>query len=461
MLPQEFYQRMEGLLGEQFPAFLRELETEDSVHAFRVNPLKISPEEFCKLLSESPKPLPFFAAGFYSPWEKPGNTVYHHAGMIYMQDPSAMATALALPIGSDWKILDACAAPGGKSGQLCAFAPDGVVVSNEYVPARARILQGNLERLGAKNAVVTNLDTCHFASIYPDFFDLVVADAPCSGEGMFRKNELAISEWSLANVSLCAQRQMEILCNLAPCVKGGGSLLYSTCTFSQEENEQVICRFLQEHEEFSLVPVAEILQQHTAPGILQSGYDYDLTLARRFYPHLTPGEGQFIALLRRDKSADAPVREKKDKSKRKAPASALQQVVGQELQEVRSALGKILTTLPDSPIYKSKEDYFLCPDIPLPAFGVVCGGVCIGTMQKGVLRPHHQLFSAYGKACRVQIHLPLEDPRLEQYLRGEEIEAEESGSGFCAVLAGGVPLGGGKLVGGRIKNHYPKGLRKL
>ncbi len=463
MLPQEFCQRMKALLGEDYPAFLAQMEAPDSIHAFRVNTLKISPEEFCKLLSKAPKPLPFFAAGFYSTWDKPGNTPYHHAGMIYLQDPSAMATALALPIQEDWKILDACAAPGGKSGQLCASAPKGVILSNEYVSARARILQGNLERLGAKNAIVTNLDTCHFSSVYAGYFDLVVADAPCSGEGMFRKNELAISEWSPANVLLCARRQTEILNNLAPCVKENGYLLYSTCTFSQEENEQVICRFLQAHPDFSLVPVSTTLQAHTASGIPQAEFPYDLTLTRRFYPHITPGEGQFMALLQRKASLTSPPKPADRKLKKVCASTALQKVSGKESEEIKSMLRAVLTDLPEYPIYKSNDLYYLCPDIPLPSFGIVCAGVCIGSVQKGLLRPHHQLFSAYGKAFQRKVDLTPEDPRLERYLRGEEIELEpnQSGNGFCAVLLCGVPLGGGKCVGGRLKNHYPKGLRKI
>ena len=217
-----------------------------------------------------------------------------------MQDPSAMATVWAVELSEGMTVLDSCSAPGGKTTQIAAAVGEsGIVVANEYEAKRCRILQGNVERMGAKNTVVVNLDTAEIAELYPQKFDLVLCDAPCSGEGMFRKNKLAIDEWNEDNVTMCAERQREILSNVAKCVAPQGILLYSTCTFSLEENEMNVAWFLDSHKDFELVPVSDILSRHTSDGICLDGCGYDMTLTRRFYPHVSNGEGQFIALMRR------------------------------------------------------------------------------------------------------------------------------------------------------------------
>lgn len=448
MIPEAFLARMRKMPDLDFDAFCAALE-EPAVRALRVNTLKTDADRMRALLPFSVEPLLFAENCFYAPADKVGALAAHHAGMFYMQDPGAISTVVAAAPKSGTTVLDMCAAPGGKSTQLAAaIAPDGVLVANEYVPARAKILQGNIERLGCRAAVVTNLSTDQLADFYGTYFDLVVADVPCSGEGMLRKYEVAGEEWSEENITLCAARGREILQNAARCVKPGGRLLYSTCTFAPEENEIQIDRFLSEDPDFSLLPVTPEIANITANGVNFDGLSHDMSACRRFYPHISPGEGQFVALLQ--KSANAP----------HVPAHADAGVAlsKKDAQTVRDFLAQTLKAIPDFRLVQLREDVYLAPDIPLPPRGVFAAGVCAGTLQKGRLVPHHQLFSAYGTEFQRQISLCTGDPRVSQYLRGEEIDATGEG-GICAMLYEGAPLGGGKLVGTRVKNYYPKGLR--
>ena len=451
MIPGEFLARMRLLPGLDFEAFCAALER-PAVRAFRVNTLKTVADTLLPLLPFEATPLPFAPNAYYATEEKVGALPAHHAGMLYMQDPGAISTVAAAAPKSGITVLDMCAAPGGKSTQLAAaIAPDGVLVCNEYVSARCRILQGNIERLGAPAAVVTNLSTEALAAFYGPFFDLVVCDVPCSGEGMFRKYEVAGEEWSPENVQMCAARSREILENAATCVAPGGQLLYSTCTFSLEENEQNVSDFLSAHPDFSLVPVSPEIAAITADGISFTGCPHDMTHCRRFYPHLSPGEGQFLALM-----------QKADEGERSTPRDGIASTPSKkDAQTVWDFLSSTLTSTPAGRLVQLRDDVYLAPEIPIPARGVFAAGVCIGTLQKGRLVPHHQLFSAYGTRFRARLSLQNGDPRVAAYLRGEEIAAPELAGkgGFAALLYEGAPLGGGKAVDGRLKNHYPKGLR--
>lgn len=452
MIPSKFLQRMATLLPEaEYEAFVTALE-EPPVRGLRVNTLKTDAEAVLPLLPFGAAPLPFAENGFYATEDKVGALPCHHAGMIYMQDPGAMSAVAAAAPKSGMTVLDLCAAPGGKSTQLAAaISPDGVLVCNEYVPSRAKILQGNVERMGCRSAIVTNLSCDQLADFYGPVFDLVVCDAPCSGEGMLRKYEVAGEEWSEENVALCATRQREILDSATRLVAPGGRLLYSTCTFAPEENEQNVAWLLNTYPEFSLIPVADAIANATADGVATESHP-ELALCRRFYPHVSPGEGQFVALLQ--KSAEAE----------KAPCRAdnAKPLSKKEAETVWDFLRDTLETLPDCRLVQLREDIYLAPDIPIPPRGVYAAGVCVGTLQKGRVVPHHQLFSAYGSHFRRKVNLKADDGRVLQYLRGEEIAltAEEGASGgYAALLFEGAPLGGGKIVGERLKNHYPKGLR--
>jgi NOL1/NOP2/sun family putative RNA methylase len=273
----------------------------------RANLLKCSAE---KLVSDGEfklEPLGYVDNGFILREERAmGASPYHHAGMVYMQDPGAMASAAALDIEPDWWVADLCAAPGGKSSQIAERLSDGgFLLSNEYVPKRAKIIVGNFERLGVRNAIITSLDTARLREMYECVFDLVIVDAPCSGEGMFRKSEEAVEDWSEDNVAVCAKRQKEILDNAKGLVRPGGYLLYSTCTYSPEENESVVGDFLSKNEDFKLVRVKDALEEKTMPGIAKYAKEtVNIEYARRFYPHISDGEGQFLALMQRCENAD-------------------------------------------------------------------------------------------------------------------------------------------------------------
>ncbi len=447
MLPERFLSRMKTILGEDFPAFERALG-EENVRAVRVNTTKISVEDFLERTTLSLSPIPYAKDGFIPECcEGIGRTAEHHAGMFYVQDPGAMATVKALDIKEGWRVLDACAAPGGKASQLAsAVGENGVLLANEYLPKRAKIIVSNFERLGIKNAVVTSLDTARLSEMFSSYFDLVLCDAPCSGEGMFRKYDEAVSEWSEDNVRLCAERQQVILENLSGLVRGGGYLLYSTCTYSVEENEGVVADFLKNHSEFSLCTVDEKMRSATADGL------DGMTEARRFYPHLTKGEGQFIALMKKDEnSGNLPTILYKEnvKSPSKDEIAATKKFISDSISGEIS--GRFI---------KWGEYIALIPhDLPLPPYSVFMPGVVLGEVKKGNFFPHHQFFSAYGSRFKRIEPLSAADPRVEKYLHGEEIEATITDNGWCCVTYEGVALGGGKISGGRIKNHYPKELR--
>ena len=473
MLPVEFKERMVKLLGNESERFFAELESGHAVRSFRVNQIKISPEDFEATSPDIDRaPAKFPNGAYYTEESFPGSLPCHHAGMIYMQDPSAMATVYAAKVSAGAKVLDSCSAPGGKTTQLAAFAGDeGIVVANEYESKRCRILQSNVERMGSRNTVVVNLDTAVLAETYPSVFDVVLCDAPCSGEGMFRKNAQAIDEWSPQNVIMCAERQREILTNVAKCVKGGGVLIYSTCTFSLEENEMNLAWFLDTFKDFSLEEVAPELKAVTADGIMLEGCEYDMTKARRFYPHVSAGEGQFIAVLRRNSADESEISAPKKDKKKKGGAEKVPKEEAELLLEAKKFIEDNLSSQVSKLIGERYElialggRAFLKPCISLPKFGVFAAGVCVGEMVGRKFAPHHQLFSAFGCEFLRRVRLSQRDRETADYLLGMEFpvgereQNEGKAEGFAAVLVDNCPLGGVKISGGVCKNHYPKGLR--
>ncbi len=453
MLPEKFEERMKRLVGDDWSDFAASM-SEDAVRGVRINRLKADPVELLNRHADKLSAIPYCKDGFYYESDEPvGALPEHHAGIYYMQDPGAMASLAATDIPRGAYVLDMCAAPGGKSGQAAAaIGEDGFLLSNEYVPKRAKIMVGNFERLGIKNAIVTSLDTAEFKKMYRAFFDFVIADVPCSGEGMFRKNEVAISEWSEENVLRCAARSKEILANAVPVVKPGGYIIYSTCTFSTEENEEVVLNFLREHPEFELAPVKDELKKMTADGISIEGDEGAiLGQCRRFYPHVSKGEGQFVALLHKCNSDERPTILYKGKER------ALDK---SERATIELFLNETLDAPIDAKPCKVGENIVLISHgVPVPENSVFSSGVLLGEIRKGVLTPHHQFFSAYGKSFKRKLELCGDGEKVRKYLRGEEIDNEGLTGGWCAVTYLGAPLGGGKVVGDKIKNHYPKGLR--
>lgn len=444
-LPKEFCDRMKSLLGDEYNDYINSLE-QPPIKAFRVNTDKISLEDFEKLNIFGNRKIPYVENGYYLDYNKIGNHPYHHAGMIYVQEPAAMAPAECLEINPEWKILDMCAAPGGKSTQLkLKLGEDGVLVSNEIIPSRCKILTGNIERLGLHNVVTTCMDTARLAKTFPKTFDMIMVDAPCSGEGMFRKEQIAIDEWSSDNVKKCAVRQTEILENAVKMLKDGGYIVYATCTFSLEENEMMIDSFLQNHPEFEIVPIRNTVANYSQDSIFFDGCKCkNIKYARRFYPHKSTGEGQFMAVL---KNCDKPYAD----FCKPAGKTTVENIVFEFLDDVLTDYKRENVRM-----YNGNPVYFNGKIDVKDGTAFSCG-ITIGEIKKNYILPHHQFFMGLGSNFKRKIELCDQD--IEKYLNGEEIDVDCQ-NGWAVVTVGGVAVGGCKAVNGKLKNHYPKGLRK-
>jgi NOL1/NOP2/fmu family ribosome biogenesis protein len=298
------------------------------------------------------------------------------------------------------------------------------------------------------------MDTAEFPKLFSGYFDYVICDAPCSGEGMFRKYDEAIEEWSEENVKASAKRQSAIMDNCASAVRPGGYLIYSTCTYSMEENEENVVAFLSRHPDFSIRPVSVELVSITAPGIPPKGYlGNDITLTRRFYPHRSLGEGQYIALLQKDENSN-DMKSILYKDASITPSKA-------EISVVEKFLYDNMNTVPKGRFIKQGSGIaLLCHKMPVPNRGVFMPGVMLGEIKGNNFFPHHHFFTAFGRDMKRVEELTRDDPRVNKYLHGEEIDTNLDG-GWCAVCYEGMTLGGGKVTQGKIKNHYPKGLRLM
>lgn len=457
VLPQPFIDRMTTLLEPHSDAFFDGYRL-PLRRGLRVNTLKCDTARFLTLFDKELISSPFAADTFYldTP-HKAGADPLHHAGAYYMQEPSASSAVTVLAPKEGEHILDLCAAPGGKSTQIAAaLNGTGLLWCNEYVRARAQILLQNLERLGVRNAVVSNADTAPLCEQLEGCFDAVLADVPCSGEGMFRKEEAALTQWSEALVAECAARGEQILHNASLAVRAGGRIVYSTCTFAPEENEIQIARFLQTHPDFELLDsgvafgragIAADILRRLVPDIPA---DTPLERCRRIFP-ADGGEGHFIALLR--KRGDEPRRDP-------PPSKIKPEAV---LDAARALWDDCFTVPANGTLARFGETVRLLPD-RMPAvkgIAVLSAGIPIGTIAKNRIEPHHAMFaSAHIRECRRPIDLPLNDDRVLAFLHGEEI-AVDADKGYAAVALSGITCGFGKVSGGVLKNRYPKGLRRL
>lgn len=427
-------------LGDGYAAFLASYD-EPPAKGLRVNRGYISDDTLWALLDMPNAPVAYQAGGYYYRGEL-GKHPLHQAGAYYLQDPSAMLTANAVDISRGAWVLDLCAAPGGKSTAVAAMVGEaGWLVANEIDLGRAKVLLGNVERLGLRNVTVTSLAPAKVAELYGATFDVVVVDAPCSGEGMFRKNPLAVDEWSTDNVAMSAERQRDILTQAAKCVKEGGKLVYSTCTFAPQEDEEIVRH---------LVATGDFEGARVTDRVLAATVSEGEAYCRRFYPHLGVGEGHFVAALRRKSPADVP--------SKIAPKRVLR---GEERRAVEAWCTRALGRVPEGELCYVNNQVCLVPsEVPVPPYGVLSAGVKLGELvreRKGLrLEPHHMVFKCLPFISRVD--LAVDDPRVAAYLHGEEIEAEAP-DGFGVLTVAGCPLGGYKAVDGMLKNRYPKGLR--
>ncbi len=440
MIPQGFWDKMQGLLGEEFAAFQKSFEREFSP-GLRLNPLKSW--EQANLDSFHLTPVPWAEHGYYyDPQSRPGLSPYHEAGLYYIQEPSAMAPAQCLSVQIGMRVLDLCAAPGGKSTQIAAkLQGEGLLVSNEIHPQRAKILSRNLERMGIANALCLNEHPARLAERFFRYFDRIMVDAPCSGEGMFRKEAAAGEDWSQEITEMCAHRQGEILESAAQMLRGGGRMVYSTCTFSPEENEGVIAKFLKNHPDFHLVSVPA---PHFAPGRPQwAGGNEALAKTCRLFPHLLRGEGHFVAVLERDAGDSGDV---KPLMGEKAPKELLDFLRDNDI------------SLPEGELISFGQNYYLAPpETPdLQGLKVLRAGLSLGQVLKNRFEPDHALALWLKSAKRVRA---VSHQEAAKYLRGETLTASEKG--WTLVQIDGLSLGWGKASDGILKNHFPKGLRSV
>ncbi len=409
-LPKEYIENMRRVPGIDPDAFLAVYD-EAPFKALRFNTRKVRPETIEQLIKAwGLEPVPWCRDAYYyeeSEELRPGLSPYHDAGVYYIQEPSAMITAEKADISPEDLVLDLCAAPGGKSTQAAARAR--YLISNEPISGRARILSSNIERMGFDNCIVSSAYPDELAKVFSDYFDKIIVDAPCSGEGMMRKDETAVREWSRANVAQCITRQREILEAAAGMLKEGGRLIYSTCTFEYGENDGQIADFLSRHG------------------------DYRLIEAETLYPHIVKGEGHYCAVLER---------------------------CGQSTPRADK-----VRTLAELSAYMRKNRLHVLRT------GVEPGETI--TDRRGVKRyePSHAeaLSGSFGSTEADSINL-YEEADAISYLKGNVIELDKladtaytlsSDGGWLTVMYDGYPLGLGKLTGRVIKNHYPKGLRHL
>jgi NOL1/NOP2/sun family putative RNA methylase len=451
-LPDAFEARMRNLLGPEAEALFAALAA-PPVAGLRVNALKLSPEEFAGLSPWPLTPLPWCSSGFTLPADTaPGKHPFHAAGLYYLQDPSAMAVAEALSPRPGERVLDLAAAPGGKSTHLLSLMGDaGLLVANEVNRGRAAALLENLERWGATNAVVVSAEVSRLADAWGATFDRVLLDAPCSGEGMFRKSEEALAHWSEANVAACAVRQRSLLPDAARLVKPGGVLVYSTCTFAPEENEQTVAAFLDTHPDFALELLSLPGFQPGRPEWASSSHA--LGNAARLWPHRGVGEGHFVArLLRTGGDVERP---RLMKLPAPTPSAKLWHAFREATLPRDPAAGRALAQY-GSELYALPEGM---PDVR--GLRVLRAGLWLGTLKTRRLEPSHALALALTREDAAEMNgleLPPDDPRALAYLQGSGLEAPGP-DGWLVVTAAGFPLGWGKRSQGVINNHYPRGLR--
>ena len=429
MLPEAFLQRISKQLGDEYPEFLESLERPRAV-ALRYNPLKGDAPS----LPFQADPVPWEPLGYYyDPEARPGLHPYHEAGVYYLQEASAMAPVALLDPQPGEKVCDLCAAPGGKTTQIAGrMLGQGFLLCNEINPKRSKILSRNIERMGVPHALVTNEHPERLAERFAGFFDRVLVDAPCSGEGMFRKEEAAITDWSQETVEMCARRQAEILHSAAQMVRPGGRLVYSTCTFAPEEDEMAVAAFLDAHPEF----VPEVIETPWFVPVENGGH--------RMWPHKLLGEGHFAAVLRKTEGEE----------------SELSPISGVKLPKEWVDFAKDLNIrLPEGKAIAFGANLFWAPaDLPdISRLKVLRPGLELGEAKKGRFEPAHAL-ALWLRDCKNAVSLSPEGEEIKAYMHGDVVASGVKG--WTLVKAGDYSLGWAKGDGRVLKNHYPKGLRR-
>ncbi len=464
-LPEAFIRRMQEQLGPDAAAYFAAME-EPWHRGLRLNPTKPLPEDH-PLHGDLLEPVPWHGGGWYLSNESTlGAHPLHEAGAYYIQEPSAMTAVSVLAPRPGERVLDLCAAPGGKSTQIASLlGNDGLLVCNEPVPSRAKILSRNIERMGVINALVVSADPSQLCARWQNCFDAILVDAPCSGEGMFRRHPETRLEWSEDSPAGCAARQTRILNAAVEMLHPGGRLVYSTCTLNLEENEQVIAALLSEHPELECVPFVlpveaspEGRTMEAPPGMLH------------LYPHQFKGEGHFVAQVRKgSKSGHSAAHQDATAERAHAAGSdatgflpaarqlaapdktllaayaAFGKAFGGVLPEANAQFGDMLISSPDLP--------------PLKGLKVLRAGLQLGSMKGKVFLPDHALAMGLPTGGGYPA-IAVDEAQAAAYQRGETLPAPDGFSGYCLVTLDGLALGFGKASDGQVKNHYPKGLRR-
>lgn len=447
LLPEKFEIRMKNMLKTEYSDFLRALTDTPVYSGIRVNTKKKDAGEYIKREFGKLENIPWCADGFYADKSQiSGRHPYHTAGLFYFQEPSAMSVVSAFSVNKDDYILDLCAAPGGKATQAGALlGEDGLLIANEINRSRSNILADNIDRFGIKNCIVTNETPQRLAEKYPNFFDKIIVDAPCSGEGMFRKEPQAVTEWSIEHTISCGERQKHILDCAFKMLRSGGYLVYSTCTFAPEENEKICAYILENHNAELIAPENLDMLSHGRTEWSDSEFDMDNT--RRIFPHKNKGEGHFIALFH---SLDEKTpREIKVKKTVKSDSEKLYREFEKEFLNV---------TLNGEFCLFGEQLYLKPKNIDIDKIKTVRAGIPLGVCRKGRFEPSWALCLALTKDdIKNTLDFRADSEKLKSYMLGQTLECDKKG--WCAVTVDGYPLGWGKASGGVLKNHFPKYLR--
>jgi len=459
-LPGPFVERMRGLLGNEADAFLESLGR-PTERAVRANRLKVDPGELPAVLGVDLEPVPWCQDAFFLPeGVRAGATPAHAAGLLYLQEPSALLPVEALEVSPGQRVLDLAAAPGGKTTQIAGkLGAVGVVVANEVERSRLQALTDNLDRWGSWRVAVCSEPVERLAErLPPGSFDRVLLDAPCSGEGLFRRSAAARAQWRPGHVRGNAERQRRLLRHAARLVRPGGVLVYSTCTFAPEENEQQVAAFLAEHQGWEVLEIP--WREGFAPGRPDWCQDAPAGIERtvRLWPHRLRGDGHFVARLGAGAGGCQPARGRAPRPRGRGPARG--SGAGDTLAAWRAFAAEMVREPLAAPMVAGERAY-LVPDEELAATGLrwFRPGLPLGRRRPGRFEPAHALALALGPAA-VRRHLAL-DPRLaREFLRGETLPSAEP-AGWVLVAMGNWPLGWGRVAGGALKSQVPRGLRAL